>query len=78
MKLTIFVFMERGKHLWSTQLPVADCGSDHELFMISVRLNIRKTKSAEHPIRYDMMHIPEQFKVDIKYCLLNLYRLLMR
>ena len=33
--------------------------------MMSMRLKIRKTKSAEHPIRYDMIHIPEQFNVDI-------------
>ena len=47
-------------------LPGADCGSDHELLTMSMRLKIRKTKSAEHPIRYDIIHIPEQFNVDIK------------
>ena len=44
----------------------ADCGSDHELLMMSMRLKIKKTKAAKHPIRYDMIHIPEQFNVDIK------------
>ena len=47
-------------------LPGADCGSDHELLMTSMRLKIKKTKSAEQPIRYDMIHIQEQFNVDIK------------
>ena len=47
-------------------LPGADCGSDHELSMMSMRLKIKKTKAAKHPIRYDMIHFPEQFNVDIK------------
>ena len=47
-------------------LPGADCGSDHELLMMSMRLKIKKTKAGKHPIRYDMIHIPEQFNVDIK------------
>ena len=47
-------------------LPGADCGSEHELLMMSMKLKIRKSKSAEDPIRYDMIHIPEQFNVDIK------------
>ena len=25
-----------------------------------------ETTSADHPIRYDMMHIPEQFNLDIE------------
>ena len=47
-------------------LPGADCGSDHELLMMSMMVKIKKTKAAKHPTRYDMMHIPEQFNVDIK------------
>ena len=47
-------------------IPGADCGSDNELLMMSMRLKIKKTKAAKHPIRYDMIHIPEQFNVDIK------------
>ena len=34
--------------------------------MMPMRLKVRKTKPAEHHIRYDMMHIPEQFNVEIK------------
>ena len=47
-------------------LPGADCGSDHELVVMSMRLKIKKTKAAKHPIRYDMIRIPEQFNVDIQ------------
>ena len=47
-------------------LPGSDCGSDHELLMMSMRLKIKKTEAAKHPIRYDMIQIPEQFSVDIK------------
>ena len=47
-------------------LPGSDCGSYHELLMMSMRLKIKKTKAAKHPIRYDMIQIPEQFSVDIK------------
>ena len=47
-------------------LPGADCGSDHELLVMSMRLKIKKTKAANHPIRYDMIRIPEQFNVDIQ------------
>ena len=32
---------------------------------MSMRFKIRKTKYAEHPIRYDMIYVPEQFNVDI-------------
>ena len=46
-------------------LPGADCGSEHGLLMMSMMVKIRKSKSAEHPVRYDMLHIPEQFNVDI-------------
>ena len=48
-------------------LPGADCGSAHELLMMLMRLKIRKTKSAEHPIRYDMIHIQQQFNVEINF-----------
>ena len=47
----------------SKALSGADCGSDHELLIMSIRLKI---KSAEHPIRYDMTLIPDQFNVSIK------------
>ena len=39
-------------------LPGADCGSYHELLTMSMMLKIRKTKSAERTIPYDMIHIP--------------------
>ena len=32
-------------------LPGADCGSDHELLVMSMRLKINKIKAATHPIR---------------------------
>ena len=69
IKSTIFVSKKDGKHyvVDAKTLPGADCGSDHELLMMSMKLKIRNsTKYAEHPIRYDMIHIPEQFNVDIK------------
>ena len=37
-------------------LPGADCGSDHELLVMSMRVKIKKTKAAKHPIRYDMYY----------------------
>ena len=64
----IVAFMKDGKHLCKNTktLSGADCGSDQELLMMSMRLKIRKTKSAEDPICYDMMHIPEDINVDIE------------
>ena len=54
-------------------LPGADGGSDHELLMMSMKLKIKKTKAAKHPIRYDMINHPEQlFNVDIKHCFAEL------
>ena len=43
--------------------------------MMSMRLKIKKTKAAKHPIRYDMIHIPEQFNVDIKHRFAELIRI---
>ena len=65
-QIDYFCIHERWKtYVVNTKtLPGADCGSDHELLMMSMRLKV-KTKAAKHPIRYDMMHIPEQFSVDI-------------
>ena len=67
-KIDYFFIHERWKTsvVKTKTLPGADCGSDHELLMMSMRLNIKKTEAAKHPIRYDIMHIPDQFSVDIK------------
>ena len=43
--------------------------------MMSMRLKIKKTKAAKHPIRYDMIHIPEKFNVDIKHRFAELIRI---
>ena len=38
--------------------PGADCGSDHELLIAKLRLNLKKVEKATRPFRYDLNQIP--------------------
>ena len=45
--------------------PEADCGSDHELFIAKVRLNLKKVGETARPFRYDLNQIPYDYRVEI-------------
>ena len=43
----------------------ADCGSDHELFVAKVRLNLKKVGETARPFRYDLTQIPYDYRVEM-------------
>ena len=45
--------------------PGADCGSDHELLVTTIKMKMRKIKKPAAPIRFDLTNIPEQYGVEI-------------
>jgi len=46
--------------------PSADCGSDHQLLNAKVQIRLKRRKTTHSPIRYDVINIPKEFKVEIK------------
>ena len=45
--------------------PRADCGSDHQLRIAKFRLKLKKVGKTTRPFRYDLNHIPYDYKVEI-------------
>ena len=45
--------------------PVADCGSDHELFIGKFRLKLKKVGKTTRPYKYDLNHIPYNYTVEV-------------
>ena len=45
--------------------PVADCGSDHELFIGKFRLKLKKVGKTTRPFRYDLNQIPYDYTVEV-------------
>ena len=45
----------------------ADCGSDHELFIIRFRLKLKKVRKTTRPFRYDLSQIPYNYTVEVTY-----------
>ena len=60
------------KRRWRSSLlgvktrPSADCGSDHQLLNAKVQIRLKKRKTTNSSIRYDVSNIPKEFKVEIK------------
>ena len=44
--------------------PGADCGSDHEPFIIKFRLKLKKVRKTIGPFRYDLNQIPYDYTVE--------------
>ena len=62
--------------------PGADCGSDHELLIVKLRLKLKKVGKATRPLRYDpnqihydyTMEVRNRFKgLDLIECLMALW-----
>ena len=53
--------------MWSTTTtrPVADCDSDHELFIAKIRLKLNQVGKTTSPFRYDLNQIPYDFTVQL-------------
>ena len=46
--------------------PGADCGSDHELFIATFRLKLKKVGKTTTPFRYDLNQIPYDYTVEVR------------
>ena len=44
----------------------ADCGSDHELFIATFRLKLKKVGKTTRPFRYDLNQIPYDYTVEVR------------
>ena len=46
--------------------PGADCGSDHELFIVKFRLKLKKVGKTTRPFRYDLNQITYDYTVEVR------------
>ena len=46
--------------------PGADCGSDHELLIAKLRIQLKKVGKATRPCRYDLNQIPYDYTVEVR------------
>ena len=46
--------------------PGADCGSDHELLIAKLGLNLKKVGKTTRPLRYDLNQIPYDYRVEVR------------
>ena len=44
----------------------ADCGSDHELLIVKLRLQLKKVGKTTRPFRYDLNKIPYNYTVEVR------------
>ena len=47
-------------------MPVADCGTDHELLVANIQVKLKKTKTPEIENRYNLCEIPERYTGEVK------------
>ena len=43
----------------------ADCGSDHELLIVKIRLKLKKVGKTTRPFRYNLNQIPYNYTVEV-------------
>ena len=46
--------------------PRGDCGSDHELLIIKLRMKLKKAGKTSRPFRYDLNQIPYDYTVEVR------------
>ena len=65
--ITFFV-AEDGEALYSQEKtrPGADCGSDHQLFIVKFRLKLKKVGKTTRPFRYGLNQIPYDYTVEVR------------
>ena len=52
--------------IWSAKTRLgADCGSDHELLIAKFRLKLKKVGKTTRPFKYDLNHIPYDYKGEV-------------
>ena len=66
--LIIFFAAKDGEALYSQQKKRAgaDCGSDHELLIATIRLKLKKVGKTTRPFRYDLNQIPYDYTVEVR------------
>ena len=63
----ILCSQRRRNSIQSTKTrPGADCGSDHELIIIKLRLKLKKVEKTVRPFRYDLNQIPYDYTVEVR------------
>ena len=70
IRLIVFFATEDREALYSQKKkkktrPGADCGSDHELFIVKFRLKLKKVGKTTTPFRYDLNQIPYDYTVEV-------------
>ena len=46
--------------------PRVDCGSDHEILTAKFRHKLKKVGETTKPLRYDLSHIPSDYRVEVR------------
>ena len=56
IRLSVFVAAKEGGTLYRQQKKIlgADCGSDHQLLIVTFRLKLKKIEKMTRPFRYDL------------------------
>ena len=65
IRLIIFFAAKDGEALYSQRLG-ADCGSDHGLLIVKLRLKLKKVGKTTRPFRYDLRQIPYDYTVEVR------------
>ena len=65
--MIIFFAAIDGEALYSQQKirPGANCGSNHELLIVKLRLKLKKVEKTTRPFRYDLNLIPSDYTVEV-------------
>ena len=69
IRLIVFFVAKDGEALYSQQKQdweLADCGSDHELFIAQFRLKLKKVGKTTRPFRFDLNQIPNDYTVEVR------------
>ena len=69
IRLIVFFVAKDGEALYSQQKQdweLADCGSDHELFIAQFRLKLKKVGKTTRPFRQDLNQIPYDYVVEVR------------
>ena len=66
IRLIIFFAAKDGEALYSQQKQDRELtGSDHELFIIKIRLKLKKIGKTTRPFRYNLNQIPYDYTVEV-------------
>ena len=63
--LIIFFAAEDGKLYTVSKTKTWSCGSDNQLLIAKLRLNLKKVGKTTRPFRYDLNQIPYDYSVEV-------------